>query len=187
VILHLCRPILFAGIAVFLSGCTTISDMFADSCEQFEQRRKQTNYATDYQLESAKLPANVKPLAKNDMAAARSYQLSLNTERPRPCSYVKINKELVLVRRDNPGVIFEETREFFAADGTRIAVKTETLTEQLRQSGRYAASVPLPIPKNTPSGKYRLVSTLTLKFRGAAKPVALATAAASFEVMASKK
>ncbi len=174
------RPALFVGVTILLTGCATL---FPESCEQFEERRKQSNYATEYRLDGGNnQTADVKSLGKGEMAAARTYQLRLDTERARPCSHVKIQKELVLIRRDNPSVILEETREFFAENGARIAVKSEVLTDQLRQSGRYTASVPLPIPKTAPAGKYRLTSTLTLKMKGSTKVVTLAKAAASFQV-----
>ena len=182
--LRLYRPALLVGIAVLLTSCATL---FPESCEQFEERRKQTNYATEYRLDSSSnQTADVKALGKGELAAARTYRLRLDTERARPCSHVKIQKELVLVRRDNLGMTFEETREFFAENGTRIAVKNEVLTDQLRQSGRYLASVPLPIPKTSPPGKYRLTSTLTLKIKGSTKTVTLAKATASFQVTPAK-
>jgi hypothetical protein len=63
-------------------------------------------------------------------------------------------------------------------------LKHENLTSQLRQSGRYRASVPLPIPKTAPAGAYYLVSTLTLKTKDAADQV-IAKTMVSFEVIAS--
>lgn len=174
------RSALLVSGAVLFTSCATL---FPESCEQFEERRKQTNYATEYRLESSvNRTADVKALGKGELAAARAYKLRLDTERPRPCSHLKIQKEFILVRRDNLGLTFEETREFFAENGTRIAVKNEVLTDQLRQSGRYIASVPLPIPKNSPPGKYRLTSTLTLKMKGSTKAITLAKAAATFQV-----
>ncbi len=178
------RSALFVAAALLLGGCASL---FPESCEQFEEHRKQTNYATDYTFESSKVDGDTKTLGKNDLAVAPHYQMTLGSDSVSPCTHVKIKKELVLVRRDNPNLIFEETREFFAADGTRIAVKNEVLTGQLDKSGRYAATVPLPIPKNAPPGKYRLTSTLTLKTKGSTKSSVLARTAAVFQVTAGKK
>ncbi len=173
------RYALIAAVTTLLNGCATF---FPESCEQFEERRKKTNYATEYHRDSKKEIADLKPLGKGEMAVVLNYQMRLDTERARPCSHVSIQKELTLVRRSNSGIIIEETREFFAEDGTRIAVKNEVLTTQLNQTGRYTASVPLPIPKSAPAGKYRLTSTLTLKTKGATKATTLAKTAVNFEV-----
>ncbi len=180
------QPALLAAISMLIAGCASL---FPESCEQFDESRKTTNYATEYRLENRKMTGDIKPLGKGEVANVLGYTMQLDTERARPCSHLKINKEITLLRRDSPGIVFEETREFFAQDGTRIAVKNEVLTEQLKKSGRYASSVPLPIPKNAPPGKYRLTSTLTLKqkVKGVVKTVTLAKAATSFEVVEPKK
>ena len=179
-----CRPALLVATALLLGGCASL---FPESCEQFEEHRKQTNYATDYTFERSKVDSDAKVLGKNDLAAAPRYEMTLDRDSVAPCTHVKMKKQLVLVRRENPNLIFEETREFFAADGARIAVKSEVLTRQLDKSGRYAATVPLPIPKNAPPGKYRLTSTLTLKTKGSAKSSVIARTAAVFQVTAGKK
>jgi hypothetical protein len=162
--------------ALALGGCVTLP---RESCEQFESARKSTNYATEYNRDARQA---LKPL-RAGTAMAVDYRLQLDRARVAPCSHVMIRKELTLLRRDEAGAVLEETREFFAEDGTRIAVKQENLTGQLRESGRYTASVPLPIPKKAPSGAYYLVSTLTLKPKTGAAQV-LAKTAASFEVVA---
>ncbi len=180
----MCRCALLAVIAIVLSGCASL---FPESCEQFEERRKTTNYATEYSFESSKLNDDARALGKNELAVVPRYQMTLTSDSIPPCSHVKIKKELVLVRRDNVDVVFEEKREFFAEDGTRIAVKSEVLTKQLDKSGRYAAVVPLPIPTNAPPGKYRLTSTLTLKTKNNAKALVLGHSTAVFQVTAAKK
>jgi hypothetical protein len=176
------RPILYvASFAVLFSGCATLVP--TETCEQFEARRKQVNYATEYRRDEKQ---TVTPMRKGFAAMAMQYRLRLEPERVRSCSHVTIHKELVLSRRDDAGVTLEETREFFAEDGTRIAIKNENLSNQLRHSGRYTASVLLPIPKNAPAGAYHLVSTLILKMKGSAENQVLAKTTISFEVVPSK-
>jgi len=163
-------------LALTLGGCATLA---RESCEQFDAARKSTNYATEYNRDTAHA---LKPL-RAGVAMAVDYRLQLDRARVAPCSHVTIRKELTLLRRDEAGAVLEETREFFAEDGTRIAVKQENLTNQLRHSGRYTAAVPLPIPKNAPAGAYHLVSTLTLKPKTGAAQV-LAKTGVSFDVIA---
>jgi hypothetical protein len=178
-----CRSALLALFALLSSGCAAL---VPETCEQFEERRKQTNYATEYAFEGTNVSSNSRALAKNELAAAPLYQMKLDTDNTRPCSHVKIRKEIALIRRDNTDLIFEETREFFTENGTRIAQKKEVLTGQLNKSGHYSAVVPLPIPRNAPPGKYRLTSTLMLRTRNDPKPKMLARTTASFQVTAAK-
>lgn len=165
--------------ALSVAGCAMWRPQ---TCEQFEVARQHTDYATTYHRDATE---TVAPLRRGPAVMATFYRLRLDTERAHPCSHLMMQKELVLARRDEPGVMLEETREFFAEDGTRIAVKSENLTNQLRQSGRYTASVPLPIPKRAPAGTYYLVNTLTAKQRGHTE--VLAKTAARFEVVARNK
>jgi hypothetical protein len=169
--------LLLVALALLIGGCATVP---RQTCEQFDAARKTTNYTTEYQRDDKEV---VKPLQRGPTAMALQYRLRLEADRVAPCSHVTIQKELTLSRREVAGAVLEETREFFSEDGTRIALKQENLTAQLRQSGRYRASVPLPIPKNAPAGAYYLVSTLTLKTRGAADQV-IAKTMVSFEVIA---
>ncbi|HYM46851.1 MAG TPA: hypothetical protein VES91_00130 [Burkholderiaceae bacterium] len=176
------RPSLtLASLAMLLGGCATLVP--TESCEQFEARRKQVNYATEYRRDEKQ---TVTPMRKGSAAMAMQYRLRLDPERVHSCSHVTIHKELVLSRRDDAGVTLEETREFFAEDGTRIAIKNENVSSQVRQSGRYTAAVLLPIPKNAPAGAYHLVSTLILKMKGTAENQVLAKTTVSFEVVPSK-
>lgn len=167
------------ALALLLGGCASLAPQ---SCEQFENARKKADYATEYRRNEKE---KVAPLRKGPAAMATQYQLRLDAERVRPCSHVTIHKTLALARRDDAGVMLEETREFFAEDGSRIAVKQENLTTQLRQGGHYSASVQLPIPKNAPAGAYHLISTLTLKVKG--ETHVLAKTGASFEVISGSR
>jgi hypothetical protein len=172
--------LLLAALALLLGGCAVVPR--PQSCEQFDDARKQTDYTTGYRRDDKEA---VKPLLKGAAAMVLQYRLRLDPERTSPCSHVTIHKELLLARRTDAAVVLEETREFFAEDGARIAVKQENLSNQLRQSGRYRASVPLPIPKGAPAGAYHLVSTLTLKNKN--ETVVLAKTAVSFNVVVATK
>jgi hypothetical protein len=166
-------------IAALSSGCA----MFAPSsdCKQFDEQRRQMRYSTEYRFERDEEP---KPFGNQEFAVVTLYQLKISPQRARYCSHITIDKELALVRRENTDIVFEETREIFSGTGARIATKTEVV--QLRKNGRYAASVPLPIPRNAPAGKYNVVSRLMVRM-GNGKSVMIARADADFEVAPSKK
>jgi len=174
------RSTLLAAMAVLLAACAMLRPQ---RCEQFEAGRNQ-NTDTHYVLETVALDGYVRTLGNEDMAIVPRYRLKLDTASAQPCSHINIRKELVLLRRDNPDMVFEESREFFAEDGTRIAVKNEVLTAQLGRSGRYAAVVPLPIPRNAPLGKYRIASTLTIRTRDNKQAQTLARSQVMFRVVA---
>jgi hypothetical protein len=167
----------FTAIAI-LGGCAVFRP--PTTCDQFDATRKKTNYATEYRRDGG---ANVKPLNKGQ-AIAVEYDVQVNTSRTRPCSHVTIRKELTLARRADVAFTIEEAWEFYAEDGTRITVKQENLTAQLRQSGRYTASVPLPVPRNAPPGKYYLVSTLTARSKTGSETLAKTSTSFDVEAMA---
>lgn len=162
-------------VTTLLGGCAALRPQ---TCEQFDAKRKQTNYATEYRRDNS---VGVKPISKGT-ALAVEYELRADTSQARPCSHVMIRKDLTLARRDDGSGTIEETWEFYAEDGTRITIKNENLTNQLRQSGRYIASVPLPIPRGAPPGKYYVISTLVARARGADAHV-LAKTSTNFEVV----
>ena len=78
---------------------------------------------------------------------------------------------------------FEEIREFYAGDGTLIATKREIMSKQLSASGYYVATVPLPIPRLAPMGKYTVVSKLMVRTAGDRQGTLLAKASAGFRVV----
>jgi hypothetical protein len=175
-----------ATLALTLGGCAALVPQH--DCAQFEQQRKTTDYGTRYtadNTETQRLAKKYPPLAKTRLAAAPLYRLDVDAHTLRPCTHLQLSKELYL-QRANADVVIEETREFYAEDGTRIATKTETLTAQLRQTGFYNATVALPIPASAPGGRYRVVSKLMVRAKPAAAPQLLAEAETRFEVLPKK-
>jgi hypothetical protein len=174
--------LLIVVIATMLSGgCSTFAP--SSDCKQFDEQRKQARYSTEYRFKHGE---ESKPFGHQEFAVVALYQIKISPQHARHCSHITIDKELALVRRDHADIVLEETREIFSSTGARIATKTEVLSQQLRKSGRYIASIPLPIPRNAPAGKYNVVSRLTVRM-GNGKPVMIARADADFEVAASKK
>jgi len=76
----------------------------------------------------------------------------------------------VLLRSDDPDVVITEVREMYAEDGTLIIPASQDITEQVRKSGHYLATTPLPIPKTAPPGKYKVISKLLFERRGDRRP-----------------
>jgi hypothetical protein len=177
-------------LAWLTTGCTTLyQDLFPETCEQFEARRQDMNYATQYRYSESDTQAsaqNFKPLPKQENALARIYKIRFDAKTTRPCTHLTLHKDLYLQRKISLDLRLEEIRDFFAEDGTLITSKREVLSNQLRTTGYYTASVPLPVPKSAPPGKYRVVSRLVAKAKGARQGIVLARASASFQVVAPK-
>lgn len=167
--------------AVFLmGGCATLRP---DKCEQFDQTRSATDYGTVYsysKTETRRAEQNFASRPRRNGVVARWYTLRLNRTRTRPCEHLYLIKDLYL-QRSAGAITLEEKREFFTAKGQLIAAKRENITDQLSKSGFYTASVPLPIPRNAPTGTYRVVSHL-IAILPKGRPQTLATAAAEFHV-----
>jgi hypothetical protein len=183
---HIYSSGILLAVALLGSGCATL---FPPDCAKFEEARKQTDYATQYQFsesKSKKLEKDFKPLAKNASAAAPLYRLEPGDKKVRTCTHLGLRKELYLQRRPNTGLVLEETREFYSENGTLIASKTENLGNQLDRSGYYSATVPLPIPESAPVGKYRIVSRLLLKSKDGKQKTLLARTSTNFDVIARK-
>jgi hypothetical protein len=170
--------LLLAGIAL-LGGCATVPP---ESCEQFEQARGATRYDTVYRYSEADTQLAAKsfaPARRAELVAARWYTLRTNRAQIRGCDHLYLTKDLYLLRGDT-ALALHEQREFYTADGRLIATKREDVTNQLKSSGFYSASVPLPIPKEAPPGAYRIVTRLIAKFPEGDRT--LATTSAEFRV-----
>jgi len=179
---HLFLPVIL-GCALLTSGCASLTQ---ETCAQFEERTKELDYATQYQNSDTDLKISTRqfrPLPKNTSAVARLYKLELDTTTTNPCRHVAIHKELYLLRTAKQGLEFEEIREFYAGDGTLIATKRETVSKQLGASGYYVATVPLPIPRLAPMGKYLVVSKLVVRTAENRQGTLLAKASAGFQVI----
>jgi hypothetical protein len=171
------------GCALLASGCASLSQ---ETCAQFEERTKEVDYATHYWNSEADLETSArhfKSLPKNTSAVARLYKLQLDATTTNPCRHVVIRKELYLLRATKQGMEFDEIREFYAGDGTLIATKRETVSKQLSTSGYYVATVPLPIPRMAPMGKYLVVSKLIVRTAENQQGTLLAKTSAGFQVI----
>lgn len=189
---------LLALLAVLaLSGCATRQESAASgsatekpsACAAFAEQRKTLRYQTAYRLsapDTASADRNFKSLPNNESVRARHYTLRFDRDRTGPCNHLTMHKELYLQRRDKSGYQFQEMREFFSGDGTLIAVKNETLANQLLATGYYVAAVPLPIPATAPAGAYRVVTKL-IATNGKGRPEILASASANFQVAANAR
>lgn len=170
---------LLAGAAV-LGGCATAP---LESCERFEQARRTMRYDTVYRYSQADTQLAAKrfaPAPRSEAVAARWYTLHTSRTQISTCDHLYLTKDLYLQRRDGGSAALQELREFYTGDGRLIASKREDVTDQLKVSGFYSASVPLPIPKEAPPGAYRIVTRLIAKMPSGERT--LATTSAEFRV-----
>ena len=175
--------LLFAAI-LLLSGCAGLRET---SCEQFREVRQETDYTTQYRLlepDTDNAARRFKPLPKGAVAVVRQYKMEVSAPEIKPCNHLKIQKEIYLLRKNDKNLILEEIREFYTADGVLIATKSEFVEDQMRTSGYYAGSTPLPIPEKAPPGKYRIVSKLVMKRKNTSRTTILARVSANFQVIA---
>ena len=174
------RPCLLLLCVALLAGCATVPP---GSCEHFEQTRRASRYETTYrysETDTRLAQKNFAPLRSGEPITARWYTLRSNRAVIRGCDHLYLTKDLYLLRGTNGAGSLHEVREVFTSDGTSIATKREDVTAQLKASGFYSASVPLPIPKQAPPGAYRIVTKLIAKTNGSER--ALATASVDFRV-----
>ncbi len=171
------------GSMLLVSGCASV---YQPSCAQFDETRKETDYSTQYRInetDTKKSTSQYKPLAKRTPAAVHVYNLQLSKTTIEPCNHLMLHKEIFLQRTSKTTLVLEESREFYAADGTLIAKKNEDISSQLRTGGYYVADVPLPIPESAPPGKYRIVSKLLLKTKKNKSATVLAKTSTTFQVL----
>ena len=177
-----------AGVWLAISGCATFHE---ETCAQFEERRKEADYGTQYRFsesDSETAAHNFKPMPRSAGAVVRLYQMSIAQPQIKPCHDLTIRKEVYLQRTTGTNMVIEEIREFYTANGTLIASKTEILSAQLRTSGYYFGDMQLPVPQNAPPGKYRIVSKLVMKSKNnKSRATLLARTSASFQVLALNK
>ena len=176
-------PVLFTCLGLLLTGCASFPQQ---TCGQFEENRKGTDYTTQYRLsesDSQTAAGNFKNLPRGKNVAVRSYKMHIDPPRITPCRHLTIHKEMHLQRNIRANQVLEEVREFYADSGALIATKTETVGGQLRASGYYTGAALLPIPENAPMGKYRIVSKIVLRMKNKSTATVLAKTSISFEVV----
>ncbi len=151
-----------------LGGCASMDQY---SCDMHETRMRGVKPQTTYQVVEPKPGQSVpRALPSGSVAQATTYSMSFKPGFTKPCSTLMLNKDVVLLRSDDPDVVITEVREMYAEDGTLIIPASQDITEQVRKSGQYLATTPLPIPKTAPPGKYKVVSKLLFERRGDRRP-----------------
>ena len=183
--IHLRRfvPVILGGLGLLASGCATFR---GETCEQFEENRKDTHYSKQYQFsesDSETAARNFKPLPRGANAVVRLYRIHLDPPKVKPCRHLTIRKEIYLQQSARLSRTLEEVREIYTSDGALIATKTESVGDRLRTSGYYTGETLLPIPENAPLGKYRIVSKLVLKTKKNSQAIVLTKTSASFQVL----
>ncbi|MDO8705037.1 MAG: hypothetical protein Q7J84_08840 [Sulfuricaulis sp.] len=176
-------PVLFACLGLLVTGCASFQQQ---TCGQFEENRKGTDYTTQYQFsesDSRTAARDFKNLPRGKNVAVHLYKMHIDPPRITPCRHLTIHKEMYLQRTIRANQVLEEVREFYADSGALIATKTETVGGQLRASGYYTGETLLPIPENAPMGKYRIVSKIVLKTKNKSTAKVLAKTGISFEVV----
>jgi len=153
---------------LLLGGCARLREA---SCVRHEEAMRNTKPVTSYRL--VETPAG--KAALRSLPAGSTPQVSRYTLRFKPgytqaCASITLYKDVTIQRSLSGDVILNEIREFYAEDGTLITSNTQDVTAQVRTSGYYLASTPLPIPRAAPHGKYKIVSKLLYERRGSNRP-----------------
>jgi len=164
-----------------LAGCATTNDF---GCDMHESRMREAKPVTTYQAVSPK-PGQLAPrvLPAGSAPQAPTYTMTFKPGFTKPCTTVTLRKDVVILKSSDNDVTFSEIREFYAEDGTLITTSTQNITEQVKHSGIYIATTPLPIPRNAPPGKYKIVSKLQAERRGERRPIPVAKAEGFFYII----
>jgi hypothetical protein len=165
-------------LATLLGGCAGISEF---SCDMHESQTRGTKPVTTYALTAPKdSEAAPRTLPAGSIPQAPVYKLTFKPGFTKPCTTLTLHKDVVIQRSDDANVTLNEIREFYAEDGSLIASSTQDISDQVKKSGTYVATTPLPIPKSAPPGKYKIVNKLMFERRGdrrASVPIARAEGA----------
>lgn len=153
---------------LLLAGCAGLEER---ACEQREIENRNVKPITTYRL-AAPPPGQAQPrnLPAGSVPLVSTYKLSFRPGFTKPCSGTVLYKDVVIQRGPGDDLVLNEIREFYAEDGTLITSNSQDVTAQIKQSGYYAATTPLPIPKKAPPGKYRIVSRLMYERHGSGRP-----------------
>ncbi len=165
-----------------LSGCASMDNF---SCDMHETQARGSRPVTTYTSTASKTGENVpRALPAGSIALAPTYKLTFKPGFTKPCTTLTLHKDVVIQRSDETNVMLNEIREFYAEDGTLIATSTQDISEQVKRSGAYIATTPLPIPKSAPPGKYKIVNKLLFERRGDRRaPVLIARAEGFFYII----
>lgn len=167
-----------------LAGCVTTDDF---ACDMHESRMRETKPLTTYRAVSPK-PGQVAPraLPVGSIPQAPTYSMTFKPGFTKPCTTVTLRKDVVILRSNHNDVTLSEIREFYAEDGTLITSSTQNISDQVKHSGIYIATTPLPVPRNAPPGKYKIVSKLQAERHGDRRPTPVAKAEGFFYIIPPK-
>jgi hypothetical protein len=161
-------PLILLAVGLLLGGCASLERR---SCEAREASMRGVKPVTTYR---AVMPAPSRPAPRNLPAGSipmvSVYKLSFKPGFTKPCTTLTLNNEVVIQRGPGEDTVLNEIREFYAEDGTLIASNTQDVSIQVRNSGRYLTTTPLPVPSAAPPGKYKIVNRLMYERRGSGRP-----------------
>ena len=169
-------------LTALLGGCASMDNF---SCDMHETQARGTKPVTTYTLTDPKSgEAAFRSLPAGSIAQVPTYRIRFKPGFTKPCTTLTLHKDVVIQRSDEDNVLLNEIREFYAEDGTLIATSTQDISEQVKRSGTYIATTPLPIPKSAPPGKYKIVNKLLFERRGDRRaPVPIARAEGFFYII----
>ena len=169
-------------LTALLGGCASMDDF---SCDMHETQTRGSKPVTTYTLTDAKSGETaLKVLPAGSIAQVPTYKIRFKPGFTKPCTTLTLHKDVIIQRSDEATVTLNEIREFYAEDGTLIATSSQDVSEQVKKSGAYIATTPLPIPKSAPPGKYKIVNKLLFERRGDRRaPVPIARAEGFFYII----
>jgi hypothetical protein len=156
--------LLAASAAFLLNGCVSMEEF---GCDMHETQTRGTKPQTTYELTEAKPgqpPARMLPAGSVPQVPV--FSISFKPGYTKPCTTLTLHKNVVLMRSNDRDVVITEVREMYADDGTLIIPASQDITEQVMRSGHYLATTELPIPRNAPPGKYKVINKLIYEKRG---------------------
>jgi hypothetical protein len=168
-------------LATLLGGCASISNF---SCDMHESQTRGAKPVTTYTLTTPQGSAAPRTLPAGSVALAPIYTITFKPGFTQPCTTLTLHKDVTIERSNEADVILNEIREFYAENGTLITTATQDISDQVKTSGVYIATTPLPIPKSAPPGKYKIVSKLMFERRGNRRaPILIARAEGAFYII----
>ena len=175
------RLLSLLALLLISSGCANMREY---SCERQEQQMRETKPTTTYRYLEPKPNQGLRPLPYGSTAQVPTYKISFKPPYTTTCNTITLHKDVVIQRSNDTDIILTEIREFYAEDGSMITTSSQDITDQVKHSGNYVATTPLPIPKAAPPGKYRIVSKLVFDRRGKGRsPVPIARSEGFFFIV----